>query len=61
LSYFEGCSGGGRQALKEAQEYPIDVDGIVAGAPALNWTHLAAQALWAAQATRMDPSSMIPR
>jgi feruloyl esterase len=32
-SYFLGCSGGGRQALKELQLYPADYDGIVAGAP----------------------------
>jgi feruloyl esterase len=32
-SYFIGCSGGGRQALKEMQLYPLDYDGVVAGAP----------------------------
>lgn len=32
-SYFIGCSGGGRQALKEMQAYPGDYDGIIAGAP----------------------------
>jgi feruloyl esterase len=39
-AYFGSCSDGGREALMEAQRYPADYDGIIAGAPALDWTRL---------------------
>jgi feruloyl esterase len=39
-SYFNGCSDGGREALMEAQRFPADFDGIVAGAPANIWAPL---------------------
>ena len=59
-SYFASCSNGGRQALMEAQRFPEDYDGIIAGAPANYWTHLVSSALWDAQATTLDPASYIP-
>jgi len=39
-AYFAACSDGGREALMEAQRFPADFDGILAGAPAYNWTAL---------------------
>jgi pimeloyl-ACP methyl ester carboxylesterase len=45
-SYFMGCSDGGREALMEAQRYPNDFDGIVAGSPANYWTHLFTGFVW---------------
>jgi len=59
-AYFSNCSNGGRQALMEAQRYPDDYDGILAGAPANYWTHLLASALYDAQTTTLDPASYIP-
>ena len=60
-SYYVGCSKGGQQGLMEAQRYPQDFDGIVAGNPANDWTRFYAGAhLWYALATLRDPDSYIP-
>jgi feruloyl esterase len=59
-SYFVGCSEGGREALIEAQRYPADFHGIVAGAPATYLVHLGVKQLWDARALRDNPASYIP-
>ena len=58
-AYWNGCSAGGKQGLKEAQHFPADYVGIIAGAPANHWTHLVTQILGVAKAVRMDPASQI--
>jgi feruloyl esterase len=54
-SYFNGCSDGGREALMEAQRYAEDFDGIIAGAPANNWSHLFTGFVWNEQALAENP------
>src|SRR4051812_40721605 len=60
LSYFNGCSTGGRQALVEASRYPDDFDGIVAGAAANPKAHLDAWRIWMAQAMHATGESFVP-
>jgi feruloyl esterase len=50
-AYFSGCSTGGRQGLMEAQRFPADFDGIVAGDAGYQWTHQMATQVWTAIAT----------
>ncbi|WP_431267090.1 tannase/feruloyl esterase family alpha/beta hydrolase [Dankookia sp. P2] len=59
-AYFAGCSFGGQQAFHEAQQFLADYDGILAGAPANNRTHLQMAGIANFQATRLDPAATIP-
>jgi len=58
-AYFSGCSDGGREALMEAERYPEDFDGIIAGAPANNWTHHFTGFVWNEIALNAKPESKI--
>jgi feruloyl esterase len=60
-SYFTGCSLGGQQALTEAQRFPRDYDGIVAGSPASPIAHLNAFQIWPSLLVAQEPSRSIPR
>ena len=58
-SYFDSCSDGGREALMEAQRFPEDYDGILAGAPANAWTRMLSGGLATEQVTMSDPRAYI--
>jgi feruloyl esterase len=58
-AYFSGCSTGGQQALSEAQRFPQDYDGVVAGDPGNNRVALILGFLWAWTATHADDGSLI--
>ena len=53
-AYFEGCATGGRQGLMEAQRYPNDFDGIVAGAPVNFYQAMNAAGTWHLQRVFKD-------
>lgn len=56
-SYYLGCSTGGRQGMKSAQEFPNDFDGIVAGAPAFDFNHLIDWSFWLSAVAGFDNTS----
>jgi len=45
-SYWNGCSTGGRQGLMAAQRFPEEYDGLIIGAPAVNWDRFIPSELW---------------
>jgi feruloyl esterase len=59
-AYFAGCSSGGRQALKEAQMFPDDYNGILAGDPANDWVNLNVDQIYVVQVNETDPAGTIP-
>ena len=59
-NYFVGCSEGGREGFTEAERYPDDFHGIVAGAPAIHWNHLQFMGVWESLALLETPASYIP-
>ena len=58
-SYFTGCSGGGRQALKEMQNYPSDYDGVIAGAPGPYMPLISVRMMWSSLLQKRDPAAAL--
>lgn len=58
-SYFLGCSGGGRQALKQMQNYPADYDGVVAGAPGPYMPLQSVRMMWFALEQKRNPAGAL--
>jgi len=59
-SYWNSCSTGGRQGMMEAQRFPADFDGIVAGAPANYLSHLQPWTLWVPKVVHESEGSFLP-
>jgi feruloyl esterase len=60
LSYWEGCSTGGRQGLMSAQRYPEDFDGIIVGAPAYNQIYISAWRMRLLMTALKSPHHALP-
>ena len=60
FSIWNGCSQGGRQGITAAVRYPNDFDGVIAGAPAVNWMNLHAGRMAANRAANRSDAATIP-
>ncbi|WP_328813533.1 tannase/feruloyl esterase family alpha/beta hydrolase [Rhodococcus sp. NBC_00297] len=59
-SYFQGSSGGGRQAMMQAQRYPDDYDGIWSSDPAINWSRFIPAEIWPALVMKEENNPLAP-
>ena len=61
LSYYQGCSTGGRQGMMEAQRYPEDFDAIIAGAPVYDMVHLNVSQVALQVDMLKNPAKLVPQ
>ena len=59
-AYFDGCSTGGRMAMMEADRYPEDYPGVIAGDPMLSSITYTARAV-VQKAALASPAAYIPQ
>src|SRR5579859_187972 len=59
-AYYDGCSTGGAEAMEEAEFYPEDFDGIHAGSPGMDYSHLMMSFLWGALPSAKNPVAALP-
>jgi feruloyl esterase len=59
-AYYDGCSTGGAEAMEEAEYYPDDYDGIHAGSPGMDYSHLMMSFLWGALPSAKNPAAALP-
>jgi feruloyl esterase len=60
FSYFNGCNTGGHQGMSEAQRFPHDFDGIIAGMPANDRINEIAAYLYVWQVSHPDGKNLLP-
>lgn len=58
-AYFTGCSGGGRQGLKQMQNYPLDYDGILSGAPGPYMPLISVRMMWFSLMQKHNPAGAL--
>jgi feruloyl esterase len=61
FSYYSGCSTGGAEAMEEAEFYPEDFDGLWAGSPGMDYSHLMESFLWGGLPSAQNPAANLPR
>jgi feruloyl esterase len=61
FSYYDGCSTGGAEGMEEAEFYPADYNGIHAGSPGQDYSHLMMSFLWGGLLPAKDPSATLPQ